>query len=143
MAQTVIYPVADFVLPIEGEEDRVFPDCLPQRFMNHEAMAVERSAGMTFDQFLKGISDGSALCLTTWVWILMRREDPKIRIGDVSFRILGYSLRFDDPELEDIDSDSLEDIEELGRVEEDSNPDVPAGTDPTPPATASPENTDA
>ncbi len=126
MATTVSFPEVELILPMEGQEDRVFPDALPQRFMNHEAIAVERALGMTFDKFVDGINEGSAACLTGWIWTLMKREDPKVRYGDVTFRILGYSLRA--PGQEDaVDGEGVDGFEETAAEEVDA----PAPADPT------------
>lgn len=55
-------------------------------FTNKEGMEIERVSGVTFDQWNKSLIDGSARAFTALIYILKRRENPRIRFDDIEFK---------------------------------------------------------
>lgn len=54
---------------------------------NREAMAIERTTGVTFGEFGKLLEQGSMLGLTALVWTVQRRTNPTLKFGDVDFKL--------------------------------------------------------
>lgn len=69
--------------PDKGDalEFTVYP--AEMRFSEQEA--VEKASGMEFSAWTLAVQTGSARARRVLLWVLMRREHPKLLLGDVDF----------------------------------------------------------
>ena len=58
---------------------------LVNKILNVEAMAMERETGMTFEHLGRTLPEGSRTAVTAFVWILRKREDPRIKFHEIEF----------------------------------------------------------
>ena len=78
-----------------GEESYPFD---PDSLRNDEADALERALGYSFTEFGKKLRGGYTSAVTAYVWIMRRREDPKVRMSDVQFTLSDISIGYSDDE---------------------------------------------
>ena len=78
-----------------GEESYPFD---PESLRNDEADALERALGYSFTEFGKKLRGGYTSAVTAYVWIMRRREDPKVRMSDVQFTLSDISIGYSDDE---------------------------------------------
>jgi hypothetical protein len=72
-----------------------------ERITNIEGMALEKATGMTFGEWGQALESGSMLATTALVWLVMRREQPDLRFGDVEFDPAELNIEQDDPKDEE------------------------------------------
>ena len=78
-----------------GEESYPFD---PEQLRNDEADALERTLGYSFTEFGKRLRGGYTSAVTAYVWVMRRREDPKVRMSDVRFTVGDISIGYSDDE---------------------------------------------
>lgn len=78
-----------------GDESYLFD---PEALRNDEADALERALGYSFTEFGKRLRDGYTSAVTAYVWVMRRREDPKVRMSDVKFTVGDIKVSYSDDE---------------------------------------------
>lgn len=104
------------------------PDDLPYA----EAEAVEDVLDVTFDEFRQKVARGGAKARRALLWVLLRRDSPRLRFSDVQLRRAGELIvEWDSAEIARIREATLndddmpeEDREELLRLLDDAEPEV-------------------
>ena len=69
---------------------------------NDEADAVERALGYSIAEFEQRLKAGWSSALTAYIWIMRRRNDPKLRLSDVKFTLSDVDTEFTDDEVRSI-----------------------------------------
>jgi hypothetical protein len=84
----------------------------PRKFITSEAIEAEKATGLFWAHIMVGLDNGSAQAVAAVVWLLRRRDEPKLKFGDVIFNV-GMTEVFDpdtDPRYADgPDEDGFED----------------------------------
>lgn len=123
----------DFVIRIQPEggelEEHRFD---PARFMTPEVIAIEKAVGLTWPFCLRGLDSGHALSTVAFVWILRKRQNPRIRFEDVQFAIGDCEVI--DPDI-DTRYDGTPDDEDGDTPTGEGDPKEPDTETPTPPPT--------
>ena len=85
----------------------------PGELMSPEAEALEGAPGRswsTFEEYGELFMSGSLKARRAALWILLRRDDPKLRFTDLVIRVKELSVRYDEDELarirENIEADT-------------------------------------
>lgn len=81
-----------------GGESRTW-DYKADDLPSSDAEDIEDAVGITFDEFQVRLMTGGAKARRALLWVLMRRDTPGLRFGDVSYRMGELSVEFDAPEL--------------------------------------------
>lgn len=55
----------------------------PRKFISPEAIAAEKVTGLFWSHLMIGLHNGSAQAVTAVVWLLRKRNDPKLKYTDV------------------------------------------------------------
>lgn len=125
----------------DGGESRTW-DYKAEDLPTGDAEDIEDAVGITFDEFQVKLMTGGAKARRALLWILLRRDTPGLRFGDVSYRMGEIAVDFDADELaklrqavvdaknltEDVREAALSVIDEQGAAEA---PKDPAGTSAT------------
>lgn len=108
----------------------------PRRFITAEAMLAERQTGQTWASLMVGINVGQITAIHTIVWLLRKRNDPKLKPTDVVFNAgMVEVVDPDSDERYEGGQDEDEDlIEYQERPREDEAPKPSAGPTPNTPA---------
>jgi hypothetical protein len=67
------------------------------KMLNVEAIAIERATGMTYPQFGAQFYTGSVLAITALIWVIRKRQDPKLRFDEVVFEVATFESLDDEP----------------------------------------------
>jgi hypothetical protein len=73
----------DLVIKVGDEEYRFDP----KKILNVEAIAIEKAAGLTWAQVMVGLNTGQLSAVTGVVWVLRKRENPRLQFGEVVFNV--------------------------------------------------------
>ena len=76
-----------------GGETRTF-DYDPDDLLNSEAKAIERVTGKTMEQVDLELQAGGMEARSAVLWMLMKRENDKLRYSDVEFRRSEVTVEF-------------------------------------------------
>lgn len=118
----------------------------PGRMPTVEAELVETVTGMTFPEWGSALMNGSTVAGRALVWVLKKRNDPKLRFRDVAYPVEALLIGLDEDEKakvrERLETDDTLTDEERAQVrlalgesdlealdftpEEDSRPPAPA-----------------
>jgi hypothetical protein len=104
----------DLVIKAGGAEYRFDP----KKFLNVEAIAIEKVYGLTWAQVMIGLNTGSHTAVTGVVWALRKRENPRLESGEVVFEV-------GDTEVIDPDIDPRYQVPEEAPVELPKEPETP------------------
>jgi hypothetical protein len=85
----------DLVIRISDTEEYRFD---PKKFLNVEAIAVEKAANLTWPQVMIGLNNGQMSAVTAIVWLLRKRENPVLQYSDVEF---GTDVEVIDPDQDE------------------------------------------
>lgn len=70
----------------------------PKKILSAEAIAIEKVVNLTWAQVMVGLNTGRMSAFAGVVWVLRKREEPRLRFEDVLFNV-------GDVELIDPDTD--------------------------------------
>jgi hypothetical protein len=114
----------DLVIRISDTEEYRFD---PKKFLNTEAIAVEKVANLTWPQVLVGLNTGQMSAVTAIVWLLRRRKDPTLAFADVQF---DTGIEVIDPDTDERydggQPEPVEDTEAPKAPEDPSTPSTPS-----------------
>jgi hypothetical protein len=88
----------DLLIHIGHGDDRKTYAFDPNKLLNTEYIAIERAAQLTVSQLGAGLSNGSLTAVTAIVWVLRKRDEPRLQFGEVLFTL-------DECEIEDPDDE--------------------------------------
>lgn len=74
-----------FVTYSPGEGDVQEWTVYPAKMRTSEQEAIERAAGMSFAAWSTAVQQGSSLARRALLWVLLRREHPRLAFADVDF----------------------------------------------------------
>lgn len=138
-----------------GGERREF-DFQPLQIQSVEAEAIEDVGGRrweTYDEFGRLFMAGNRKAMRAALWIVRRREEPRLRFDDLTLRVDELHVDFDDAETarlraqieqdDDLDAEQREYLlEQLGDDPADGGAEV-GEPDPTVPPSGSPPESPA
>lgn len=82
----------------EGAEPRKW-SFKPEKLMSSEAEAIEKATHLTYAEFGVDLLKGSATCRRALLWVLLKREDPPLRLAQVDPPVGSIVVEFDTDEL--------------------------------------------
>jgi len=91
----------DLLIHIGHGDDRKTYTFNPNKMLNVEYIAIERAAHLTVTQLGTGLRNGSLTAVTAIVWVLRKRDEPRLQFGEVLFTL-------DECEIEDPDDAEAE-----------------------------------
>jgi hypothetical protein len=102
----------------EGADERRWT-FQPEKLLSSEAEAIEKSTGMTYQEFGQALIKGSAAARRALLWVYLKREDAPLRFNQVDVPVGAISLDYEAHELVAI-RDALKDDTTLTDEERDS-----------------------
>jgi len=126
------------------------------KFLDVEAAAIERVLDMPWDEAIKRLVNGWFEPRKAFVWILLKREQPTLRYGQMKLRVDQIEGGFDDEEIDDLvrtvrtspqrfaditDDERAQLCEVLGWTEDQFDAELGAGVDSEPGDPKAPETT--
>ena len=87
-----------YIGPRDGDRTKYVFDY--QKLMNVEAIAIEKVCKLTVGDLLVGMATKSLLAVTAVVWVLRKRNEPRLQFSDVEFSV-GECELVDPDELEE------------------------------------------
>lgn len=82
----------------EGADERTWVYD-PSKLMSSEAAAIEKVTEQTYAEFGVALMKGSAGCRRALLWVLLKREEPTLRIAQVDPPTGSLTLEFEAHEL--------------------------------------------
>lgn len=82
----------------EGAEERQWP-FHPDKLMSSEAEALEKVTGLTYSEFGMELVKGSARSRRALLWVMMKRENPTLRLNQIDPPVGSIGLDFETHEL--------------------------------------------
>lgn len=67
-----------------------------------EAEDIEDAVGITFEEWQASLLQGGAKARRALLWVLLKREQPGLKFGDVSFRLGELGVDFDRDEQDQL-----------------------------------------
>lgn len=108
----------DLIIKVGDEEYRFDP----KKILNAEAIAIEKAVNLSWAQVTLGLNTGLMSAVTGVVWILRKRESPRLQFAEVVFEV-------GDVEIIDPDTDpryAVEDTEDAEPPKEETVPAEPS-----------------
>ena len=68
---------------------------------NREVMAIERVSGQTLMEWINALQAGSVTALTQLVWVVKKRDNSQLKLGDVEFKLGDFTIDHGDNPAED------------------------------------------
>lgn len=81
----------------EGGERREW-EYKPMKLRSNEAEAIERHTGWAYQEFGEQFMQGSVMARHALLFVLMRRTNPTLKYGDVSFALDEFDIDLDPTE---------------------------------------------
>lgn len=73
----------DLIIKVGDEEYRFDP----KKILNAEAIAIEKAVDLSWAQVMVGLNTGRLSAVTGVVWILRKRESPRLQFAEVVFEV--------------------------------------------------------
>lgn len=70
----------------------------PAKLLVPEVIVIERETGLTYEEWVDQMQRNSATAVRAFLWVMLRREQPQLRIGQVIFTMSEISIEADDDE---------------------------------------------
>jgi hypothetical protein len=85
----------------------------PKKILNAEAIAIEKAVELTWAQVMTGLNTGRLSAVTGVVWVLRKRDEPRLRFAEVVFEVGDVEIidPDTDPRYAVQDDDEPEEIE--------------------------------
>lgn len=91
---------SDLLIHIGKGDDRKSYLYQPKKLLNVEYIAIEQATGLGLEQLGEGLINLSMTTVTALVWVLRKRDEPRLQFGEVVFEL-------GDVQLEDPDKDEV------------------------------------
>lgn len=85
------------------------------KLMNVELIAVEKMTGLALDPLLMGLAEKSLTATTALVWIMRKRQEPRLKFDEVTFSLDEVLIEF--PDLEDDEDEPAGDESAVPKAE--------------------------
>ena len=86
-----------FVYKPEGAEPKKW-EFDPDRLLSPEAVAIERLTKLTFAEWTDAVQRGSVLALHALLYVMLKRDIPTLKPGEVEFSMSEVDFELDDDE---------------------------------------------
>jgi hypothetical protein len=97
-----------FVYTPENGESQSWPYD-PMKMLSVELEAIEDRTGMTFMEWGEALTNGSVKALHALLWVYLKRSDPTLEWGDVSFTMAEVDIETDEMDAAEADEADAED----------------------------------
>jgi hypothetical protein len=94
----------------EGSEEPTRWKYNPRRLMSVEREAIEKHTGLPFAEFTQAVMKGSSLCRRALLWVMLKRDHPTTKWGDVDFAWDELRLEFSKQEYAQMMRDAAENL---------------------------------
>lgn len=74
----------------------------PNKLLVPEVIEVERVTGMTYEEWIDAMQRTSATAVRAFLWVMLKRETPTLKVGQVVFSMSEVGFDYDDDEKRDL-----------------------------------------
>jgi hypothetical protein len=94
----------------EGSDEPTRWQYNPRKLMSAEREAIEKHTGMPFAEFTQAVMKGSSVCRRALLWVMLKRDHPTTKYGDVDFAWDELRLEFSKQEYAQMIRDADESL---------------------------------
>jgi hypothetical protein len=82
----------------------------PRKLMSAEREAIERQTGLMYSEFTQAVVQGSSICRRALLWVMLKREHPTTKWGDVDFAWDELTLEYSRSEFDQMIQDAQDNL---------------------------------